>query len=53
MERLPNDLLKYVNFLKNYWKEFDSPLFEYKLSTFNVKRKEFCYAGAWMFTMNL
>ena len=35
------------------WSVFDSPLFEYKLSTFNVKRKEFCYAGDWTFTMNL
>ncbi len=29
------------------WRQFDSPLFEYKMSTFNVKRREFCYAGAW------
>ena len=26
-------------------KEFESPLFEYTMKNFNVKRKEFCYAG--------
>lgn len=26
-------------------KEFDSPLFDYTMKNFNVKRKEFCYAG--------
>lgn len=29
------------------WAQFSSKLFEYKLSVFNKKRKEFCYAGDW------
>ncbi len=29
------------------WGEFNSEFFDFKMSTFNVKRKEFCYAGAW------
>lgn len=29
------------------WGQFDSAFFDFKMSTFNVKRKEFCYAGAW------
>jgi hypothetical protein len=32
---------------KEMWGKFDSPMFDYKLSTFNVKRKEFCYTGLW------
>ena len=33
--------------------EFNSPLFECTCNNFNVKRKEFCYAGDWSYTMNL
>jgi len=29
------------------WAVFDSELFDYKMSIFEVKRHEFCYAGAW------
>ena len=29
------------------WSVFNSSLFDYKKSIFGVKRKEFCYAGAW------
>lgn len=29
------------------WGQFQSPFFDFKISTFNMKRKEFCYAGAW------
>lgn len=29
------------------WGEFKSQLFDFKLSTFGVKRKEYCYAGDW------
>lgn len=32
---------------------FDSPLFDFTIKNFNVKRKEFCYAGDWTFTLNL
>ena len=35
------------------WGEFDSPFFDFKMSTFNVKRREFCYAGAWSGYLNL
>ena len=31
----------------DFWSTFQSKLFEYKMSTFNIKRKEFCYAGDW------
>ena len=32
---------------------FESPLFEYTLENFKVKRKEFCYAGDWAYQLNL
>lgn len=33
---------------KKFWGEkFDSKLFDFKLSIFEVPRKEFCYAGVW------
>lgn len=35
------------------WNVFDSELFRIKFSIFNVKRKEFCYAGKWNFILNL
>ena len=35
------------------WKDFDSELFRFKLSTWDVKRCEFCYAGAWSGLLNL
>lgn len=35
------------------WSSFNSTLFDYKISVFGVKRKEFCYAGDWSFTLNL
>ena len=35
------------------WGSFNSDLFKFKMSTFNVKRKEFCYAGQWTATLNL
>ncbi len=34
-------------------KEFKSPLFDFTIKNFNVKRKEFCYAGDWSFVLNL
>lgn len=30
-----------------YGREFASPLFEFTVRNFNIKRHEFCYAGAW------
>ncbi len=38
---------------KNIWSSFDSDMFKFKLSTYYVKRKEFCYAGAWSFYLDL
>lgn len=38
---------------KKTWGTFDSKMFEYKMSTFNIKRKEFCYAGAWSMLLDL
>lgn len=35
------------------WSQFDSKMFEYKMSIFEKKRKEFCYAGDWSFVLNL
>lgn len=35
------------------WGTFKSEMFDFKMSTFNVKRKEFCYAGDWSFWLNL
>lgn len=32
---------------------FNSPLFEFTMKNFNVKRKEFCYAGEWSFNLNM
>lgn len=38
---------------KNIWEQFDSALFDFKLSLFNVKRCEFCYAGQWSLSVDL
>ena len=35
------------------WKTFNSALFDYKLTIFGHKRREFCYAGDWSFCVNL
>lgn len=37
----------------SYGKQFQSPLFEYTMENFNVKREEFCYAGQRSGTLNL
>mgnify|MGYP000973816053 CR=1 FL=1 len=34
-------------------KKFDSPLFNFTLKNFMVKRKEYCYAGKWSGVLNL
>jgi len=34
-------------------REMDSPLFEFTLKNFKVKRKEFCYAGEWSGKLNM
>lgn len=38
---------------KKTWSVFKSEFFDYKMSIFGVKRKEFCYAGAWSLYINL
>lgn len=35
------------------WSSFNSKMFDFKMSTFGVKRKEFCYAGDWTGYLNL
>lgn len=35
------------------WQEFESSLFEFKMSVFGEKRREFCYAGDWSVYLNL
>lgn len=35
------------------WSQFDSDMFKFKMSVFEVPRKEFCYAGSWSYSMNL
>ena len=38
---------------RKVWSQFNSTLFDYKMSIFEVKRTEFCYAGDWSFYLNL
>lgn len=38
---------------KKIGKSFHSPLFDFTCNNFNVKRKEFCYAGDWSAVLNL
>ena len=38
---------------KEIWSTFDSALFDFKFSIFNVKRKEFCYAGLWSLAVDI
>ena len=35
------------------WSQFDSNFWQFKKTLFNVKRAEFCYAGAWSLYINL
>ena len=34
------------------WSQFNSEMFSFKLSTFLVKRKEFCHAGKWSYILD-
>lgn len=34
-------------------RKFESPLFDFNMKNFNIKRKEFCYAGDWSGVLNL
>ena len=35
------------------WRSFDSSLLDFKKEIFYVKRKEYCFAGAWTYLLNL
>ena len=35
------------------WGVFNSKMFDFKISVFGEKRREYCYAGNWTFTLNL
>ena len=35
------------------WSALDSPMLDFKLEVLDVKRREFCYAGAWSLFVNL
>lgn len=48
-ELYTEDVDRYIRIAR----EFNSEIFEFGLSNMNVKRKEFCYAGIWSFTLNL
>lgn len=37
----------------SYGRQFDSPLFDFTMKNFNVKRNEFCYAGDWTGNLDL
>lgn len=45
-EHTPSDFI-------NFWKEFDSDMFDIKVKSFGVKRTEFCYAGLWSAYLNI
>lgn len=38
---------------KKIWGTFDSDMFGFKLSTWEQKRQEYCYAGAWSGLLNI
>lgn len=38
---------------EEYGRHFESPLFDFTMKNFNVKRKEFCYAGDWTGNLDL
>ena len=40
------------DFIKT-WSSFKSDLFDFKIKIFGEKRKEFCYAGAWSYSLSL
>ena len=59
--RKETDLDSDIQFFTQHTKEeyqalgetFNSPLFNFTMKNFGVKRKEFCYAGEWSATLNL
>lgn len=54
---LSKDIRLYTKHTQNeycdYAKTFKSPLFDFNIKNFNIKHKEFCYAGDWSAVLNL
>lgn len=54
---LENDVELYTQLSREEYeaqgRKFDSPLFDFTMKNFMVKRTEFCYAGKWTFVLNL
>lgn len=56
-----NDASEHIDILSKYslsdfkeiWESFDSSMLNFKLSTFYIQRKEYCYAGSWSLFVNL
>ncbi|NLP46842.1 MAG: radical SAM protein [Epulopiscium sp.] len=56
-----DDRTKNIDVLSKYkfdkyveiWKEFESPLFNFKSSIYQEQRNEYCYAGDWSLYLNL
>lgn len=56
-----NDIDPQISILSKYpvdeyekiWSTFSSTMLDYKLTTYYVKRKEFCYAGDWSLNIDL
>ena len=38
---------------RKVWSAFNSSMFSFKLSTFLAKRREYCYAGKWSYSLNI
>lgn len=53
IEKLPILTKMSRNEYQKTWGVFNSEFFDYKMSIFGVKRKEFCYAGDWSLSVNI
>jgi len=53
MDRLPILTRLSRTEYKQIWGQFDSQLFDFKLSIFNEPRKEFCHAGLWLHYLDM
>lgn len=52
-KRLPILTKKTKDEYKSIWSSLNSEFFKFKFEIFGKKRREFCYAGDWSFTINL
>ena len=56
-KNLSNDIKLYTHHTKEEYEksveDFKSPLFDFTMKNFNVKRHEYCYAGKWGGSLNL